>query len=456
VGEEESMSDAWWVRTFRAMAGGAGLSLALSATSFGQPPPPAVAGSAPATPVAWLISKGPHEIQVLIRDQSTNENVFRIERRPAGPGAWTLVTDIRLAQLTRQTGHELPFTDQHLTENAEYHYRIRAGRTVDPALPTVWSNAVVLSGRTRLDPGPPASEFCTSAGAQDCDATFNLSNGQALKYYRSYPLDQLRLTITRVVLAVHGLGRNAQGTYNNLVGAVTAADVRSETLVVAPLFGEEDWGEAWKAGAQSHDGVSSFAAGDQLIMAMTDPNIFPNVREVVVAGHSAGGQFTQRYAATSSIESQRPGLKFRYVVANPSSYVYLNDQRPVASNGDQSSVRFGTPRRCSSYNEYKYGLQDRNRYASRLTADQIRDQYKRRYVVYLLGGDDNDIGSDDLDHSCEADVQGAQRLARGRFYYRHMMQFFPENRQRKVIVGGVAHNGGAMFRSGNGQEALFF
>ena len=88
-------------------------------------------------------------------------------------------------------------------------------------------------------PGPSAIGFCTSAGPQDCDATLNLSNGQRLKYYRSYPLDQLRLTVTRVVLAVHGLGRNAQGTYANLVGAATAADVLRETLIVAPLFGED-------------------------------------------------------------------------------------------------------------------------------------------------------------------------------------------------------------------------
>ena len=93
------MSDAWWVRAFRATVGGVGLSLALYAPSFGQPPPPAVRGTAPKAPVAWLVSSGEHEIKVLIRDQSTNENVFRIERRAVGSDAWTLVTDLRLGRL---------------------------------------------------------------------------------------------------------------------------------------------------------------------------------------------------------------------------------------------------------------------------------------------------------------------------------------------------------------------
>jgi hypothetical protein len=433
--------------------------VALHATSAAQqPPPPAVAATPPAAPVVWLISEGPHAIKVLIRDQSTNEDVFRIDRRPAGPGSWTLVADIRLASLTPGTGFELPYTDQPLAENAEYHYRVRAGRTPLAAGPILWSDAVVLSGRTRIDPGPPAPDFCASVAPDDCRATFRLSSGRDLTYYSSYPLDELRLSITRVVLAVHGVSRNARGAFNSLVTAATSADVRSETLIVSPLFDEDGWSGAWKEGGWSFEPgrISSFAAADELILALTDPANFPNVREVVVAGHSAGGQFTQRFAATSSIDGDRPGLKYRFVVANPSSYVYLNDLRPNASTPDYSIVRFGTPDRCPTYNTYKFGLDERSGYVGHLTSDQIRAQYMRRYVVYLLGDNDNDINAADLDHSCEADVQGAHRLARGQFYYRHMMLFYRWNRHRRLVVPGVGHRGGAMFNSPNGREALFF
>jgi hypothetical protein len=433
----------------------------LHAASPSEQPPPPVVGVPPAAPVAWLISRGPNTIRVLIRDQSTTEDVFRIERRPAGVGAWTLVADLRIRSLTPDTGFELPYDDQPLAENAEYHYRIRAGRTPPTAGAAIWwSDSVVLSGWTRLDPGPPASQFCDRVAIDDCRATFRLSSGLHLSYYSSYPLDRVRLTITRVVLAVHGVSRKYWNTYDNMVGAVTTADVRSATLIVAPLYDEDDWGESWKqGGASSHHTIGSFMAADQLILAMTHPNVFPNVREVVVAGHSAGGQFTQRFAATSAIDSQRPGLKYRFVVANPSSYVYLNDQRPVAASSidtDYSYVRFGTPARCPYYNHYKYGLEGRSGYVGAFTDDGVRAQYAHRYVIYLLGNLDTDINAGDLDDSCEAYLQGAQRFARGTFFYRHMMQFYPSNRHRRVVVPNVGHSGSGMFNSTNGREALFF
>lgn len=423
-----------------------------------QPPPPALPASSPEAPVAWLISEGPHAIRVLIRDQSTTEDVFRIERRPAGAGAWTLVVDLRLKQLTPDTGFELPYLDQPLNENAEYHYRIRAGRTPQSGgLPIVWSDAVVLSAWTRLDPGPPASQFCDGTTIDTCRASIRLRYGPDLTYYSSYPLDQARLSITRVVLAVHGMGRNAPVTFTNMARAATTADVKASTLIVAPLFDDGHWSDQWKAGGRSFlSNVSSFAAADQLLMAMTDPNVFPNVREVVVAGHSAGGQFTQRYAAMSPIDSDRPGLKYRFVVANPSSYVYLNDQRPNAATADYAYVGFGRPQRCVFYNSYRYGLDDRSGYVGSVTGDQVRAQYLRRYVVYLLGGDDDDLDAANLDHSCEADVQGAHRFARGTFYYRHMMLFFPGNRHRRLVVPGVGHSSSGMFNSANGREAVFF
>jgi pimeloyl-ACP methyl ester carboxylesterase len=338
--------------------------------------------------------------------------------------------------------------------STEYEYRVEAGYdSRDPARGTSWSDPVVVRTFTRPFRPVPSGGACQVASTA-CDGRVRLPGGLRLKVYRSFPLTERRPEITRAVLVVHGVSRTAGKNFNSMVAAASAAGVLGETLIVSPHFASADgWGESWKEGGPSatfgDSAISSFAAADHLIEVMTDPAVFPNVREVVVAGHSAGGQFTQRYAATSSIESRRPSLRFRYVVTNPSSYVYLNGLRPSGPN------TFATPRRCSSYNEYKYGLEARNTYTSRLSAGAIRDQYAGRYVVYLLGALDNDDDAKDLDESCEADLQGTQRLARGTFYFNHMMTFFPRNRHRRFVVGGVGHNRTSMFTSAAGLEALF-
>ena len=53
---------------------------------------------------------------------------------------------------------------------------------------------------------------------------------------------------------------------------------------------------------------------------------------VVVFGNSAGGQFVNRYAAVGrgpDVLAAR-GLRVRFVVANPSTYLYFGRERPVA------------------------------------------------------------------------------------------------------------------------------
>ena len=94
---------------------------------------------------------------------------------------------------------------------------------------------------------------------------------------------------------------------------------------------------------------------------------FPAMEEIVVAGHSAGGQVVHRYAATTEHTATDSGVAFRYVVTNPSTYLYLGPRREDAEGG------FTVPDTgCDDYDEWHYGLQDRNSYADRLEADSIR------------------------------------------------------------------------------------
>ena len=42
---------------------------------------------------------------------------------------------------------------------------------------------------------------------------------------------------------------------------------------------------------------SSFEVIDHIVDELFDPALYPNLTRIVFTGHSAGGQFTQRYAA---------------------------------------------------------------------------------------------------------------------------------------------------------------
>jgi hypothetical protein len=42
--------------------------------------------------------------------------------------------------------------------------------------------------------------------------------------------------------------------------------------------------------------VSSYEALDQVVQWFANPTNFPNMKQIVVAGHSAGAQMAQRYA----------------------------------------------------------------------------------------------------------------------------------------------------------------
>lgn len=84
--------------------------------------------------------------------------------------------------------------------------------------------------------------------------------------------------------------------------------------------------------------------------------VFPNLRGIVFAGHSAGGQFATRYEMANKMHDTL-GVPITYVVANPSSYACLDATRP---SGDSPQFRqFGDRRNCTTSNDWPYGLEKR-------------------------------------------------------------------------------------------------
>jgi hypothetical protein len=134
------------------------------------------------------------------------------------------------------------------------------------------------------------------------------------------------------------------------------------------------------------------------------------------------------------------------VIANPSSYAWFDERRPVAFSHAG----------CPNFNRWKYGLADLPAYAEGQTAAQLQEKYLARDIVYLLGQQDTDPNHPALDKSCEAKAQGPNRLARGRYYFDYLKRLAPNGLHQQLIeVPGVGHDGDGMFTSPEGQKALF-
>jgi len=158
-----------------------------------------------------------------------------------------------------------------------------------------------------------------------------------------------------------GDSQHADFAHDAVAGAAAVAGL-TDVLVVAPHFLEEPelvalgdppgvsfWGEGWQQGNRSRSTdahprpvtVSSFTVVDRMLRRLANRSAFPNLERVVVAGHSAGGQFTNRFAAGSRVapELQEAGIDVvHFVIANPSSYLYLSSERPVPVAEKQVSL----------------------------------------------------------------------------------------------------------------------
>jgi len=291
------------------------------------------------------------------------------------------------------------------------------------------------------------------------------AGGGQLPLYANVDWSAPQPDATRVVLILHGVNRNARDYFATGREALAAAgdDARGTALLVPQFLTETDvaahgiaddvlrWhGARWEGGlpAMGPAPVSSFAALDAILARLADAKAFPKLQQVVIAGHSGGGQVVQRYAVVgdggAALEAR--GVHVRYVVANPSSYLWFTAERPQPDSSGS----------CPDANRWKYGLDgDVPPYVTQ-DAAALERRYVQRDVVYLLGGADTDPHHPALDVSCAGEAQGAFRYVRGLNYF-HMLQSLDGDqlRHRVLTVDGVGHDERRMFTSACGMAALF-
>jgi hypothetical protein len=309
---------------------------------------------------------------------------------------------------------------------------------------------------------------CTMANA-GCTEWITFGEGPARSLvYRTYPLETRNENITRALVMVHGAGRDADNYFRTALAAAFLAGALDDTIVISPRFASNDrgcqdklaqnevsWscnGDSWRSGgtAASNGILTSYDFADEILRKLARKEMFPNLKAIVVAGHSAGGQFVTRYEMANKVHDTL-GVPITYVVSNPSSYAYLDPLRPTADGKDLRN--FSDARNCTTYDWWPYGLQSRGGYTAKIPDERLKKQLAARPTTYLLGElDILPLGG--FDSSCPAMAQGPTRLARGKAFVSYVNQKYGAKHQM-LEVSLCGHNARCMFTAESALPILF-
>jgi|APCry1669189034_1035192.scaffolds.fasta_scaffold06198_1 hypothetical protein len=341
---------------------------------------------------------------------------------------------------------------------------------------------------------------CTTGAKKECYFSFKPAKEDYKMHFYSSVDPSVRkegLLITNALVLIHGHPRDANKTFNAGLAALKGKETSKNTLVVAPVYqvpadeakkcmtkgvplaASEDltWTcETWSQGGLSNspERLGSFAVLDSFILQLKKD--FPNLSSITVAGFSAGAQMVQRYVGFAGDVSNL-GLKVRYVISDPGSWLYFDSQRAQpylngtkvsweqCSGGTQGlgqcELKMEESRAsCFGINDWKYGL---IKLPPELPwgGDDARAQYSQADISYMEGALDSSAARgtyyEILDKSCAANAQGPFRLQRGivyAFYDRILLA--PDKNRKVIIVPGCAHDVSCVFPSKEGSEVLLY
>jgi pimeloyl-ACP methyl ester carboxylesterase len=303
--------------------------------------------------------------------------------------------------------------------------------------------------------------------------------------YRSYSLDAPNPRITRALVMVHGTGRNADHYFLTAMSAAFLAGALDDTVVIAPHMidatdpaesTEVVWQTSWRTGGPARDNaaLSSFDLVDEILRKLARKSVFPNLARIVVTGHSAGGQFANRYAMSNKVHGTL-GVDVSYVVANPSSYAWptairplpQDDAEPVAAKDGWNYMPSASPlpphtnftygpfdaSKAPNFNQWPAGLEKRTGYTAQMTDEQLKKQLVERPTMFLLGQVDT-LPLGGFDSSPTSMAQGPTRRARGEAY----VKFVNEQMGAKhplVIVSECGHNDRCIYTTGEVLPYIF-
>jgi pimeloyl-ACP methyl ester carboxylesterase len=231
-------------------------------------------------------------------------------------------------------------------------------------------------------------------------------------------------------------------------------------------------GDSWRSGgaAASDPNLTSFGFMDAILRHLADKKVFPNLQVIVVAGHSAGGQFVARYHMANRVHDTLQGVRIDYVIANPSSYAWPDATRPLVAGDatpEQAALGWNSQdlhtdftygdfdaTKTPNYNVWPYGLEHRTHgYTASVSDDQLRSQLASRPATYLLSQVDT-LPLGGFDGSPNAMAQGATRRARGEAFVKYVNEHL-HGHAKAIIVPECGHNDRCVYTSDEALSVIF-
>mmetsp|Transcript_97614 Transcript_97614/g.244628 ORF Transcript_97614/g.244628 Transcript_97614/m.244628 type:complete len:520 (+) Transcript_97614:137-1696(+) len=346
--------------------------------------------------------------------------------------------------------------------------------------------------------------------------------------------------VETVVIGVHGALRNADEYLCFLTkgarGSAEHATAASRLMVLTPWFewsgsetpeaiGNGSYIQNFKSFSSGDHGrwgdhASSLSALDVLVdtlraKAVIDGQL-PNLRSVVLTGHSAGATLVMLHAVGTQLPGVSNGVAVRWVPANPRRYPYLDRRRWAYTDADgpfklaDPLNETETPRfycQSGSYNEWPKGLAPAKKYTppgvdleSESNRAEIVRRFAERDVTVVLGTndtcncalhpgpcvadphhgwpklvlhhvclgrnwsasdiDDNSVSSSltvtaDFHFICDNLLQGPTRFQRGKLFQQYLLDLYGRETAKFVEVPGIGHVDMWMFRSREFLNAIF-
>ncbi|CAJ2510406.1 Uu.00g051090.m01.CDS01 [Anthostomella pinea] len=333
---------------------------------------------------------------------------------------------------------------------------------------------------------PSGQHLCTADAAGD----LSLLAYQSLNTTLGRPVNT---DIKRAIIVIHGALDDPWNYHSAMIQAlqmVTNDDISPDTVAItAPYFpndGDAGGGfpydpsgttpaekypspalawyfDNWSGGAHNQyppntKTVSSFDVLDQIVQWYGNKAMFPNINQIIIAGHSMGGQMAQRYAAIGKTGAQL-GITtpVSYWIGDPNSFVWFATDRPESTG------------KCAAFDNYREGFTNYSAYGtpqstamtynSALVAagrDAILANFQSRTIAYARATLDK--GDYNKDNSCSFYTTGADRNER---FFEFIKRFpttcpDPAGACKTVDIVVAKHDAPSLFQAPSGLTRLFY